>query len=111
MEMSYYDKLRKISTVVEKYKNLELVDFIRMSLIECGLDEALMNNVYIGEDVNYPNSFGCYRAEDKITAYFVNDQGSKRIKEYLNMAEFMIMFVRTAPLSEKYESAGKTLLE
>jgi hypothetical protein len=109
MEMSYYDKLRQISTVVEKYKNLELADFIRMTLIECGFDETLMNNVYIGEDVNYPNSFGCYKEDDKIIAYFLNDQGAKRIKEYRNMTEFMIMFVRTAPLSEKYESARKAL--
>ena len=96
---------------MKKYKDLELADFIRMSLTDCGFDEALMNKVYIGEDVNYPNSFGCYRAGDKIIAYFVNDQGSKRVKEYLDMAEFMTMFVRTAPLSEKYESAGKTLDE
>ena len=106
MEMSYYDKLRKIPTVVEKYKDLELADFIKMSLTECGFDESLMDNVYIGKEVNVPDSFGCYRVGDKIIAYFVNDQGSKRVKEYSNMAEFMTMFVRTAPLSEKYESAG-----
>lgn len=109
MNGSYWDSLKKIMIVSEKYKNLELNEFIRMTLLECGFDETIMNNVYINEDVNFPDTFGCYKDGNKIIAYFNNSLGEKRIKKYDNYAEFMLMFVRTACMCSKYEINSKKL--
>ena len=109
MKDNYWDSLKKIMIVSEKYKNLELSEFIRMTLIECGFDEMIMDNVYIGEDVNFPDVFGCYKEGNKIVAYFNNSLGEKRIKVYDNYAEFMLMFVRTASMCSKYEMNSKKL--
>lgn len=109
MGNSYWESLKKIVEVSEKYKKLELIDFIRMTLLECGFDDNMMYNVYINEDVSYPEAFGCYKKDDKIVAYFINSFGEKRIKEYTNYADFMLMFVRTAKVSSKYRTSNKTL--
>lgn len=109
MKNNYWDSLNKIMIVSEKYKNLELKEFIRMTLIEAGFDETILDNVYIDEDVNFPDVFGCYKEGNKIVAYFNNSLGEKRIKVYDNYAEFMLMFVRTASMCSKYEMNSKKL--
>lgn len=109
MGMTYFDKLRSLRNVTEKYKNLDLENFIRMTLKNSGFDENMMSNVYIDEIVNCPNAFGCYKDNNDIVAYFTNDFGQSMERRYSDPAEFMVMFIRTAPLSEKYDSYKKTL--
>ena len=88
---------------------MELSYWDRITLLECGFEENIMYNVYINEIVNYPNAFGCYKTNDIITAYFINERGDRIIEEYRDFSDFMLMFVRTAPNSSKYNIENKVL--
>ena len=101
METSYFEKLRKASELSKMYSDLDLEIMIRKVLTESGFDIKLMDHVYINEHVDVPDAFGCYKCENKITAYFTNSRGDKRVKEYTDPSEFMIMFTRTALNSTK----------
>lgn len=109
MAVSYWDKLKKLGEATEKYKHLDLENSIRMTLLECGFDVEMMNHVYINELVERPNVFGCYADNKKIVAYFINERGLKIVKEYENLSDFMLMFIRTAPNSGKYDERNEVL--
>ena len=107
MEKSYNDKIKLLMENAKKYENFPLADFIRNTLLESGFSADVMENVYIDEIVNYPEIFGCYKNGDKIVTYSTNSHGEKFIKEYDDSAKFMLVFLRTANISQKYPEKPK----
>ena len=97
---------QKVAEASEKYGDakLDLKIRIKSVLEECGIDTDVVNNVYIGEDVNLPDAFGCYLSEGKIVAYFTNNKAIKITREYEDFPAFMWMFVQEAPKSSLYQN-------
>mgnify|MGYP003293632489 CR=1 FL=1 len=95
---------KKIVKASRKYGGTEseLHSKIKSVLEECDIDVAIMDNVYIGANVTFPDVFGCYLSEGKIVAYFTNDKAVKNTREYEDFVAFMWMFVQEAPRSSLY---------
>lgn len=111
MEISYFDKLRLLVKTAQEYSTLELSAFIQKCLMDSGFDVQMMNNVYIEEDVNFPNVYGCYKKQDLYISYVTNEKCEKLIREHENAGDFMLGFVRTAPNSTRYNEYTNVHME
>ena len=98
----------KIDRESKKYNdiNLDLEIRIKSVLEECGIDTDIMNNVYIGKEVKLPGVFGCYMTDGKLISYVTNERAEIFSREHADFAAFMMMFIRTAPISKLYHTYG-----
>ena len=103
---NYWNKFKKLKEAVDKYKNLEFLEFIRQSLLYSGFDLDMIDNVYINEECNLPDSYGCFKDGETVFSYVINDSGQKQIKSYTSeqLKDFMISIVMTAPNVKKNKS-------
>lgn len=93
----------KIKQAIEKYKNLELRQFLENVLKDIGYDAKRVDNVYINELVELPNVWGCLKRDRKYITYATDYKSVVSINVYVDPYDFFSEFFIESSNYCKYE--------